>query len=158
MRTLPSSTAILATCAALATLTGCSSAKSDSRPASGPTTTSAGTTETAAATPSSSKTVTLTTSSTEARDLYLKGRALAEQLRAQDGRKFFEQAVAADPAFAMAHYQLAVTSPTAKDFFSHLKEAVALSDKASEGEQLICLLYTSPSPRDGLLSRMPSSA
>ena len=25
-------------------------------------------------------------------------------------------------------------------------------------EQLICLLYTSPSPRDGLLSRMPSSA
>ena len=24
--------------------------------------------------------------------------------------------------------------------------------------QLTCLLYTSPSPRDGLLSRMPSSA
>jgi tetratricopeptide (TPR) repeat protein len=135
-RTLPSSTAILATCAVLATLTGCSSAKSDSRPA-GSTATSSSTTETAAATGTSSKTVTLTTSSTEARDLYLKGRALAEQLRAQDGRKFFEQAVAADPAFAMAHYQLAVTSPTAKDFFSHLKEAVALSDKASEGEQLM---------------------
>ena len=27
-----------------------------------------------------------------------------------------------------------------------------------EYETLICLLYTSPSPRDGLLSRMPSSA
>ena len=26
------------------------------------------------------------------------------------------------------------------------------------GLKLICLLYTSPSPRDGLLSRMPSSA
>ena len=25
-------------------------------------------------------------------------------------------------------------------------------------ERIICLLYTSPSPRDGLLSRMPSSA
>ena len=25
-------------------------------------------------------------------------------------------------------------------------------------ERRICLLYTSPSPRDGLLSRMPSSA
>ena len=25
-------------------------------------------------------------------------------------------------------------------------------------QQLSCLLYTSPSPRDGLLSRMPSSA
>ena len=26
------------------------------------------------------------------------------------------------------------------------------------GLLLVCLLYTSPSPRDGLLSRMPSSA
>ena len=26
------------------------------------------------------------------------------------------------------------------------------------GEYDVCLLYTSPSPRDGLLSRMPSSA
>ena len=26
------------------------------------------------------------------------------------------------------------------------------------GSEFICLLYTSPSPRDGLLSRMPSSA
>mgnify|MGYP003379010025 CR=1 FL=1 len=26
------------------------------------------------------------------------------------------------------------------------------------GHQYVCLLYTSPSPRDGLLSRMPSSA
>ena len=26
------------------------------------------------------------------------------------------------------------------------------------GSELSCLLYTSPSPRDGLLSRMPSSA
>ena len=25
-------------------------------------------------------------------------------------------------------------------------------------EEVVCLLYTSPSPRDGLLSRMPSSA
>jgi tetratricopeptide (TPR) repeat protein len=135
-RALPSSTAFLATCAVLAaaTLTGCSSTKADAGSANG---NAASSTETAATNPSSSsKTVPLTTSSPEARDLYLKGRALAEQLRAQDGRKIFEQAVAADPSFAMAHYQLAVTSATAKDFFSHLKEAVALSDKASEGEQL----------------------
>ena len=26
------------------------------------------------------------------------------------------------------------------------------------GDKYVCLLYTSPSPRDGLLSRMPSSA
>ena len=28
----------------------------------------------------------------------------------------------------------------------------------AEDESVACLLYTSPSPRDGLLSRMPSSA
>ena len=27
-----------------------------------------------------------------------------------------------------------------------------------KGTEYVCLLYTSPSPRDGLLSRMPSSA
>ena len=34
------------------------------------------------------------------------------------------------------------------------------SDKEMQQEWLsfVCLLYTSPSPRDGLLSRMPSSA
>ena len=33
------------------------------------------------------------------------------------------------------------------------------AEKLTEGEELeACLLYTSPSPRDGLLSRMPSSA
>ena len=31
-------------------------------------------------------------------------------------------------------------------------------DIPAEGPQRTCLLYTSPSPRDGLLSRMPSSA
>ena len=32
------------------------------------------------------------------------------------------------------------------------------NNKALEKQYLSCLLYTSPSPRDGLLSRMPSSA
>ena len=32
------------------------------------------------------------------------------------------------------------------------------SDRSFEDENQTCLLYTSPSPRDGLLSRMPSSA
>ena len=31
-------------------------------------------------------------------------------------------------------------------------------DSPPAGYTIICLLYTSPSPRDGLLSRMPSSA
>ena len=32
------------------------------------------------------------------------------------------------------------------------------ADVFSDGKAINCLLYTSPSPRDGLLSRMPSSA
>ena len=35
---------------------------------------------------------------------------------------------------------------------------VAVKGTQSDGHDFICLLYTSPSPRDGLLSRMPSSA
>ena len=31
-------------------------------------------------------------------------------------------------------------------------------ERAKGGIAMTCLLYTSPSPRDGLLSRMPSSA
>jgi tetratricopeptide (TPR) repeat protein len=81
----------------------------------------------------------ISSASDEARRLYLDGRKLSEQLRAHDARELYLKAVAADPAFAMAHYQLALTSPTAKDFFDHLKQAVALSDKASEGERLTIL-------------------
>ena len=39
--------------------------------------------------------------------------------------------------------------------------ATAMLAQANQGQQgllQLCLLYTSPSPRDGLLSRMPSSA
>ena len=39
------------------------------------------------------------------------------------------------------------------------QESGTITLKAEEGDTvLVCLLYTSPSPRDGLLSRMPSSA
>jgi len=47
--------------------------------------------------------------------------------------------VAKDPNFALAHYNLALSSPTAKEFFDHLKQAVKLADKASEGERLMIL-------------------
>ena len=40
---------------------------------------------------------------------------------------------------------------------SGLKDAIRVAFGKSHGEN-VCLLYTSPSPRDGLLSRMPSSA
>ena len=34
----------------------------------------------------------------------------------------------------------------------------SITDGEITGMRMICLLYTSPSPRDGLLSRMPYSA
>ena len=36
--------------------------------------------------------------------------------------------------------------------------AIIMKHKKSDMKFKLCLLYTSPSPRDGLLSRMPSSA
>jgi tetratricopeptide (TPR) repeat protein len=81
----------------------------------------------------------VTTAVTEARQEYLKGRALGENLRAHDSREVLQRAVAKDPDFALGHYSLALNSPTAKEFFEHLNKAVALSSKASEGERLMIL-------------------
>ncbi len=83
--------------------------------------------------------VPVTTTSADARAEYLKGRTLGENLRAHDSREVLQRAVAKDPNFAIAHYSLALNSPTAKEFFDHLKHAVKLSDKASEGERLMIL-------------------
>ena len=40
----------------------------------------------------------------------------------------------------------------------HHKRMEAVVDEEAVVGSVTCLLYTSPSPRDGLLSRMPSSA
>ena len=59
-----------------------------------------------------------------------------------------------------------LTSPEVSKYFgkiirnwinseSNLKNIIEIGSGTGS---LICLLYTSPSPRDGLLSRMPSSA
>jgi len=81
------------------------------------------------------KTIEITTSSEEARALYVKARDLFEKLRATDAHAAFEQAVAKDKDFALAYLGLANTSATNQEFFSALDKAVALADKASPGEQ-----------------------
>jgi tetratricopeptide (TPR) repeat protein len=95
----------------------------------------------------------VSTSSAEAKRQYLKGRTLAENLRGQDSREFLLQAAAKDPHFALAHYSLALSAPTAKAFFTHLKQAVALSDKASEGERLMILGLQAGANADTKLQR-----
>ena len=52
-----------------------------------------------------------------------------------------------------------VLSAVLSDELSTIKAGATLKvDKDTTAAAEVCLLYTSPSPRDGLLSRMPSSA
>ena len=83
--------------------------------------------------------VVVTTASVEARDSFLRGRDLAEKLRATEARVFFEEAVTADPGFALAHLALANSATTAQGFFDSLERAVELAESVSEGERLMIL-------------------
>jgi tetratricopeptide (TPR) repeat protein len=95
----------------------------------------------------------VTTASASAKQEYLKGRTLGENLRAHDSRQFLQAAAATDPSFALAHYSLALSAPTAKDFFQHLRRAVSLADKASEGERLMILGLQAGANADPKLQR-----
>jgi tetratricopeptide (TPR) repeat protein len=77
----------------------------------------------------------MTTKSEKAREYYLKGRDLAEKLRGQESKEYFEKAVAEDPDFAIAHLNLSFVQPTAQGFFDEFNKALALADKVSEGER-----------------------
>jgi tetratricopeptide (TPR) repeat protein len=81
----------------------------------------------------------VTTSSEEARKEFLQGRDLAEKLLAQDSLQHFDKALTLDPNFALAELSRANASGSAKGFFDHLKKAVALSSKVSNGEKLLIL-------------------
>ena len=79
----------------------------------------------------------ITTSSEEARKEFLAGRDLSEKLRITDSIAHYDKAISLDPNFAQAELSRANVSPTAKEFFEHLKKAVALADKASDGERML---------------------
>ena len=79
-----------------------------------------------------------------------------------------------EAALALEQVELGIIpAEAAKDIASHAKVAKVDIDEIGAGirrikhplipalkavQDLCCLLYTSPSPRDGLLTRMPSSA
>jgi tetratricopeptide (TPR) repeat protein len=81
----------------------------------------------------------ITTSSEEARDEFLEGRTLAEKLLVTNSIQHFDRAIARDSNFATAYLNRANASFLAKDFFSNLKKAVAMSGQCSEGERLFIL-------------------
>src|ERR1044072_8977029 len=87
--------------------------------------------------PAASGKIAITTSSEEARKEFLAGRDLSEKLRITDSIAHYDKAIALDPNFALAELNRANVSPSAKEFFNHLKKAVALADKASDGERML---------------------
>src|SRR4029078_3634660 len=68
---------------------------------------------------------------------FLQGRDLQEKLLVQDSIQHYDKALSLDPNFALAELNRAQVSPTGKEFFDHVKKAVALADKASNGEKLL---------------------
>lgn len=88
---------------------------------------------------SASGKIPVTTTSEDARKEFLQGRDLQEKLLIQDSIAHYDKAISLDANFAMAEMNRAQVSPTGKEFFDHLKKAVALADKASNGEKLMIL-------------------
>jgi tetratricopeptide (TPR) repeat protein len=101
----------------------------------------------------------VTTSSAEAKEEFLKGRDLFDKLRAQNSIQYFDKAVEIDKDFALAYYYNALASPTPKKFFENIDNAVAHSDKISEGEKLVILAaqagaYGNPAKQKEYLTKL----
>lgn len=90
----------------------------------------------------------ITTSSEEARALFVEGRSLLDNLHFTEARRKFEQAVEKDPGFATGYVFMAASAPTAADFFDAIGKAVAYADGASEGEQLVIRALSSGARND----------
>lgn len=102
----------------------------------------------AAATAATATKIPITTSSEEARASLLEGRTLLDNLRRTESRAKFEQAVKHDPSFATGYVFLAVSAPSAADFFDAIGKAVAYAEGASEGEQLVIRALSSGARND----------
>jgi len=83
----------------------------------------------------------ITTSSEEARELYLQGRDKADNIEFTAAMMFFDRALEKDPDFAMAHLQQALVGRGLEKSRESLNMAVALVDKVSPGEAEY-ILYT----------------
>ena len=74
-------------------------------------------------------------------------------------QRSMSELTSADPAESLAHVRTALTdADSAAGQIVAFNAGAALYTAGLCDNLKACLLYTSPSPRDGLLSRMPSSA
>lgn len=77
----------------------------------------------------------VTTASTEARALFEEGREKFENIEFAEAAPLFDQAIAKDAGFALAYAYRALSGGGFTVFRQNLDKAVALADKASEGER-----------------------
>ena len=92
--------------------------------------------------------VPITTSSKEARALFLEGRTLLDNLHRTEAHDKFVAAVAADPDFARGHVLVAYTALSRGEYFDAVSKAKATAAGASEGEQLIVKSLVAASEND----------
>ncbi|MFQ5602400.1 MAG: tetratricopeptide repeat protein [bacterium] len=85
----------------------------------------------------SQKEIAITTKSDEARKIFIEGRELFDNIRFDEAREVFSQAIAKDPEFALAHLYRSFTSTSAMDFQKHLEHALNLKSQVSEGEKIM---------------------
>jgi tetratricopeptide (TPR) repeat protein len=90
----------------------------------------------------------ITTSSEEARALYMQGRQLSDDLLIVEANDLFRQVVEIDDTFAMGHYMVAVTAQSNAEFFDAIGKANDLAANASEGEQLVIAALFAASEND----------
>src|ERR1035437_3348726 len=88
-------------------------------------------------TPKDAGKIPITTASDDAKQNFIKGRDLTEQLQGQESLQYLTKAIAADTTFALAYLTRSAFQSTAKDFFDDLNKAVSLAGNSSQGEQLM---------------------
>jgi len=111
----------------------------------------------------------VSTKNAQAQAFFDQGLRLIYAFNHDEATRSFHRAAELDPKLAMAYWGIAeavgpnYNDPASEDRFvqahAAIEKAQTLAADASESDKVyICLLYTSPSPRDLSTSRMPSSA
>ena len=100
-------------------------------------------------TPQSGGELTITTSSVEARELFLQGRDKYDNVEFAVARELFDQAIAKDPNFAMAYLYRTLNTGDLDESRKFLGKALALLEQITPGESEFILYYQAIFDGDG---------
>lgn len=79
----------------------------------------------------------VTSQSDEAKTLFDEGRVLFDNLRVDEARNLFDEALQKDPNFAMANLYMALSANTDANFTKYLSKAVSAKSEVSDGERML---------------------